>query len=60
MKMHIQKGSVSLSLSSHMHGMRDSDGVAKKRVGTHSAMLLFIVARILQGTPPSIKRRKKE
>jgi hypothetical protein len=39
--------SFSVSLSSHMHGMRDSDEVAKKRIRKHSAMLLFIVARIL-------------
>jgi len=54
------KTSVSLYVVSRAHGMRDSDEVAKKRVGTHSSMLLFNVVRILQGTPPSIKRRKKE
>jgi len=43
-----------------MHGMRDLDEVAKKRVGTHSAMLLFIVAHIIQDSPSTIKRRKKE
>jgi hypothetical protein len=49
-----------LCLSSHMHGMRDADEVAEKGVRMHSAVLLFIVARILQDTPPTIKRRKKE
>ena len=40
--------------------LRDSNEVAKKRVGTHSAMLLFVVSPIFQGTFPSMKRRQIE
>jgi len=43
-----------------MHGMRDSEEVATKRIRTHSAMLLFIVARILQDTSYHQKKKEKK